>query len=242
MTWYLKNVHSDGRVHKFGEQTLVGTASVPTDIWTGGSTSAPENFPFLSSASALQVATASTNDHSAGVGARTIRVEGLDGSWNEQSEDVTISGSTAVDLANTYVRVHRAYVLTAGATGTNSGIINIQTTDATLRACIPAGDGQTQMAVWTVPNDYSHAQLICVTAGVSKKQDATAEIQIRVRTNADTTDAAWRVLESFAVGRKPDTILYSVARTLSPKTDIKMTVRDISANSGVFGMFEVVMV
>jgi hypothetical protein len=110
----------------------------------------------------MTVSSSNANDTSAGTGARTIQISGLDGSYNEVSETITMNGQTAVTTSNSYIRMNRALVLTAGSGGANAGIIYVGT--GTVTAGVPVnkyttinGDGlnQSLQAFWTVPAGYT---------------------------------------------------------------------------------------
>lgn len=125
-------------------------------IWSEGGL-----YSYLTSASVLKISSASANDASAGTGARTITISGLDGSYNEVSESVTLNGQTAVNTTNSFLRVFRMIVDTAGSGGQNAGKIYAGT--GTVTAGVPAnkygvidvGDNQTLMCFWTVPAGYT---------------------------------------------------------------------------------------
>jgi len=139
---------------KFGFNADVD-ASLET-IWTEGGL-----YSYLSSASVLKISSASANDTSAGTGARTVKISGLDGDYNEVSETVTLSGQTAVNTTNSFIRVFRMEVLTAGTGEKNAGKVYAGT--GTVTSGVPAnkygviavGDNQTLMALWTVPAGYT---------------------------------------------------------------------------------------
>lgn len=136
---------------KFGYNASVGTSEEP--IWAESGVS----FTYPSTAQTMTISSANANDTSAGTGARTVYVEGLDGNYIQVSETATLNGQTGVTLANTYLRVHRVYVVTAGSGGKNAGIIyvgygNITTgKPATVQASIVAGVNQTLQAIYTIP-------------------------------------------------------------------------------------------
>lgn len=125
-------------------------------IWSQGGI-----YAYPSADSVMTVSSSSTNDAAAGTGARTIVVSGLDANYNEISETVTLNGQTAVNTVNSYLRVFRSYVVTAGSGATAAGTIYIGTgtvtsgVPATVYAAIPVGANQTLMAVWTVPAGYT---------------------------------------------------------------------------------------
>jgi len=143
------------QVYKFGQNAVVGN-SMETIWLQGGLYSHPP------SASTMTVSSSDVNDTSAGTGARTVLISGLDASYNEASETIILNGQTAVTTVNTYIRMNRAIVLTAGSGGVNAGIIYVGT--GTVTSGVPAniyttinGDGsnQTLQAFWTVPAGYT---------------------------------------------------------------------------------------
>jgi len=67
--------------------------------------------------------TDNTNDTGGGTGALTVRVFGLDASGDPATEDVTMTGTTAVNTVATFSAVHQLSVLTAGSNNANTGTI-----------------------------------------------------------------------------------------------------------------------
>ena len=78
-------------------------------------------------ASVLKISSSSADDTSAGTGARTVHIEGLDGNYDVVSETVILNGQTAVNTTNSYLYVNSFYVVTAGSGGENAGNINAGT-------------------------------------------------------------------------------------------------------------------
>lgn len=139
---------------KFGNNSDINGAL--ETIWSAGGL-----YVYPTSAIQMKVSSSSTDDTALGTGARTVVVAGLDANYNEISETVTLTGQTAVLTTNTFIRVFRAFVVTAGSGGTAAGIIYIGDgivtagVPATVYAEIPLGDNQTLMAIWTVPAGYT---------------------------------------------------------------------------------------
>jgi hypothetical protein len=138
-------------VNKFGRNDDIDTASDPEDIWTAGGLWVPPT-----QARVHNIASTSTADDGdpAGTGAHKVRIWGLQ-TWDskETSEDVTLNGTSNVPTTKSYVIIHRMLVLESGSGDTNAGTITATAvTDATVTAQIEAGDGQTLMAVYGVPN------------------------------------------------------------------------------------------
>jgi hypothetical protein len=118
-------------------------------------------YVYPTTATTMTVSSTSANDTAADVGARTVLVAGLDQNYNEVSEVVTLNGQTPVTTTLTFIRVFRAYVVTAGASNTAAGTIYIGDgvvtagVPAIVYAEIPLGENQTLMALWTVPANYT---------------------------------------------------------------------------------------
>lgn len=92
--------------------------------------------PFPSAALQMSVSSDSANDTSAGTGARTIYISGLDANHNTVSETVTMNGQTAVLTANSYLHINECYVATAGSLDSAAGSIYIGT--GVVTAGVPA--------------------------------------------------------------------------------------------------------
>jgi len=127
--------------------------NVDETIWDGGGI-----YAYPAAAAIMYVSSSSANDTSAGTGARTVLVSGLDANYNEVEETVTLNGQTQVATTTEFLRVFRSYVETAGSGGTNAGDIYIGTSGASsgvptgaYYAKITASEAQTLMAVYTVP-------------------------------------------------------------------------------------------
>lgn len=148
------NVTGVKSVFNFGFNPDVDSAL--ETIWDQGGL-----YVYPTSAIQMKVSSTSANDTSAGTGARTVVVSGLDENYNEAEETVTLNGQTEVLTTTTFIRVFRASVTTAGSGGTAAGNIYIGTgtvtagVPATVYAKITLGENQTLMALWTVPAGYT---------------------------------------------------------------------------------------
>jgi hypothetical protein len=100
-------------------------------IWPNGGT-----VPHPTAASVLKVSSSSADDASAGTGARTVMLVGIDGDYNEKSESVILNGQTAVNTTNSYLYVNQLYVISVGSGGVNAGNINVGT--GTVTSGVPA--------------------------------------------------------------------------------------------------------
>lgn len=149
-------------MYKFGENETTGTSYELT---------APFSWTQMSSADTMDVVSDSANDTSAGTGARSIKITGLDGNYNEIEETVTMNGTTSVTTTNTFIIIHRAIPKTAGSSETNDGNITItDTTGGTTQALIDATQHSTIQGFSMVPRGY-HAVLIRWEINAGKGDD-----------------------------------------------------------------------
>ena len=135
------------------------------------------------------ISSSSTADTSAGTGAQTVTVEGLDENYAVQSVTVSMNGQTQVQIgdASGWIRINRAFVATAGSGGTAAGTVYIAATGVssgvptgTIYASITDGN-QTQMAVYTVPASHTlYLDDLIFTAAISLANNyATVKLNTR---------------------------------------------------------------
>ena len=109
----------------------------------------------------MTISSSSTDDAAAGTGARTVFIEGVNGTGGLATEVVTLNGQTAVNTVNAYDAIERMVVLTAGSGGKNAGIIYAGT--GTVTAGVPAvpysamgiGENISLVGHWTCPAGYT---------------------------------------------------------------------------------------
>ena len=78
-------------LNKFGYNPSIGSLAFET-IWETG-----DNYPWQTSAVTVDVVSDNTNDvNTTGSGARTLRIQGLDGSYNLAEETVNLNGTSTV--------------------------------------------------------------------------------------------------------------------------------------------------
>lgn len=133
--------------------------------------------------------TDNTNDIAAGTGALTVRVIGLDASGDAQTEDVTMTGTTAANTVATFSAVHSLLVLTTGANNANTGTIYVGT--GTFTAGVPAvrmisceiGYNKSMAGYYVVPNAKTfYLQQFIATIGSSNK-----DVEVFLSTSTDGT-------------------------------------------------------
>lgn len=224
-------------VNKFGFNSDVDSATVPEDVWEGGGTYTG----WATAAELVQVFSASTSDTAAGVGARTLRIIGLDANYDVQSETITLNGTTPVSSTQTFIRIHTASVLTAGTAEVNQGIITVRqaTTTANVFLSLIAGRNQSNAAVYTVPAGYT-AYMRNIHAAASPTNTASVQGQIWTR----SFGGAFRSRRPFFISnafRLYDTVYGGLVFT--EKSDITIRIISCSANNvAVNAGFDLILV
>jgi hypothetical protein len=133
-------------VQRYG---LNGDVDAAEDIWDGGG----DYTGFAVAAEILNIVSSDVGDDSAGIGARTVLIEGLDANYAALSETVIMDGTTPVVTVALFLRVFHVSVATAGTTKRNIGTITVkQNTTTTNVFCImPATYSRCQSTNYTVP-------------------------------------------------------------------------------------------
>lgn len=113
-------------------------------------------YPWMTGSTSLEIVSASADDASAGTGARTVLVNGLDAAWAEVAQVITLNGITPVAIPTPLYRINSALIMSAGSGRVNAGDIMIRDTGGgTSRSILPAGIGITRQSQFTCPAGYT---------------------------------------------------------------------------------------
>ena len=223
---------------KFGFNADVDTTE--ETVWSGGG-----DLVYPGAAGEVSISSDDTNDvNPGGTGARTIKVQGLDANYLEIEEDIALNGQTQVVTTKEYLRIFRAYVLTAGSNGGTAGTVYVGTTGATagVPAVIYASFGsanQTQMAVYTVPASKKlYVDDITFTAALSAADHSvTAKFKTReVATNTFRT----QFIQVMQSDNNVSPFNYPLA--IPAKTDIECRAVASTTNNQVSASFQGVLI
>jgi hypothetical protein len=189
-------------------------------------------YSYLSSASVLKISSSSTSDTSAGTGARTVQLYGLDADYNEINETVTLNGQTSVNTTNSFLRINRMVIRSAGTGGQNAGVVYAGTgtvtsgVPANKYATIAAGDNQTLMALWTVPAEHTAYLLQKDLTVATAQNNKYATARLVARPNGEVFQTRDKhVLDNNVLHQK-----YDIPLKFEEKTDIE--VRCVGDSSG----------
>lgn len=224
-----------GYIFKFGFNGAVGTTEAA--VWDEGGA-----YAYLASAQALTLSSDNANDTSAGTGLQTVQIYGLDANYAEITEVVTLNGQTAVTTANSYLRIFRMQGQTAGSGGTNEGVIYAGT--GTVTAGVPAnvfariseGEGQTLMAVYTLPA-RTYGMLYNFNASSFGNANANATIRLMVR----EPGGVFRTQDKLVLTRGALTIPHKFPVPMSPRSDMEVRAFSSTGTIDVSASFEMML-
>lgn len=154
------------RVFKFGYNEEI--QNIEETIWDVGGIYA---YP---SSAVTMTATSSSGATDENV---QVTIQGLDASYNELSETVTLNASGTATTTGSFLRVNRAFVASGTASAGNITIANGGTT----YAYVSALHQQTLMAIWTVPAGYTGYLFQVDTTAFTVQNNKVATIRMITR-------------------------------------------------------------
>jgi hypothetical protein len=231
-----------GHINKFGHNSDVDTGTDPEDLWpanaAGGNWVAPTaaRIHDLASTSALD------NGVTPNTGARTVLVTGLKDDWTEVTETITLNGVGNRPTSNSYWRIYRMEVLTAGSTGANQGVITATAqTDGTVTALIDVGDNQTTMAIWTTEIEHI-GFLTGYYMSLNRQGGAGNFADMRLLTREATGPGPWLTKHIISVGAQGSSYIshkWVPYLRVPAQYDVKLEITEVSSdNSDVSGGFD----
>lgn len=157
-----------------------------------------------------------------GTGAWTLTIEGLDADYLEISETITLNGTTAVTTSASFLRVNRAYVVTAGSNESNVGEIT-GTIGGDPQFYVEPNEGQTHQVLYTVP---ANKKLILDTyiIGVGRMSGST-DLDVLGQIKLFGSDTSWRSISDIYLWNGGNHRNVGVATVIPPKTEIRMQVK-----------------
>ena len=214
------------REHKFGSVPAMSTGQSGT-IWDVNDTTYP-----WASYTAAAVVNIERND--AADEGLVVVVEGLDADYNAISDTITISGTDTLGTVQ-FLRVNRAFV----TSGQNTGNIDIEygaAGGATI-ARITAGQGQTLMAVYTVP---ANKTLYLTQIASSCEEGAESTVDLFTRFFGQDSFRIQHILEVAGGGhyRYP----FNIPLRFPEKTDIDLRAAVRSNNARITAVFDAILI
>jgi hypothetical protein len=220
-------------INKFGNNADIDAGT--EDIWaTGGTWIAP------TAATTVAFVSSSTADTSAGTGARTLTIEGLNGSYDQVSETLTMDGTTPVNTALSYFIIHRILVATAGTGATNAGTITTSWTGGgtPVGPSVAIGKAQTQFAIYQVPAGYTG---YIEQFGGGTQGGTTCDLELFVKPFGGVFNLKSKIALNVT-GTSNQDYDYKYPLKVLEKGTIKLTGTVVSNNTDVSGYFDLVIV
>ena len=206
-------------LYKFGYNSAVG-GNYET-VWDGNNV-----YTYIASAGTAQAASdaAGSADDTA-----TVLVQGLDSSYNPVEETLTVGGSAGTVE---FYRIFRAQLVSHPTGNTNIGEITI-TADSKSAAIISEGQGQTLMALYTVPAG-KRAYVVQLDVGSSK--DLENEIRLITKNGSGVWNTKAFITTRGGFMEKN----FFMPTVVDEKLDIEIQAK-ASATSAVSAAFEVIL-
>ena len=225
-------------INKFGSNRDIDTGSDPETIWSAGGL-----YVFQSSADTLKIISNDADDNGTGTtGALTIKVQGLDTNYDAIEEDFTLNGQTAVTGNKEFLRVYRAFVTSAGSSEYNEGVITINNSDDSLTlATMPAENGQTQMAIYTVPRNHK-AYLTNLSGAIVKGAGAATSADIQYYSRKNGVIRLHQQISLDSTGTSEFNKTYAIPLSFEEKTDLYAEALVGANNTSVFVNFGIIVV
>jgi len=208
-------------------------------IWPDGGT-----VPHPTLASVLKISSSSADDTSAGTGARTVTIVGLDGSYNQVSESITLNGQTAVNTTNSYLYVNGFYVASTGSNGANAGNINAGTgvvtagVPAVLYDIIATGYNNRTTAHYCVPAGYTGY----LTTGVITTGQASGSTSVTAFLKQHGQDGIVRVGAVSTLNNGSVQYDFSYPYIISEKNCVGASAIGSAANNSASAFFNIVLI
>jgi hypothetical protein len=185
-------------------QPYADNATVGTSFETITNTNADQVLPVIAGAD-IDLVSGSAADDDGSTGATAVRVTYLDDNFNQYTQDVTMNGTTEVEMTEQNISfIQKAEVISSGTGLAAAGAITIaDVTGGGVHAVIDAGSKESGNCTWKVPaghTGYVHGfwyDVDAVAAGVG-----TAEIALQVA-HAESSGVAnsesWRTVAKVTV-------------------------------------------
>lgn len=217
-------------INVFGYNPNVDTSE--ESIWPDGNT-----VPHPTVASALTIVSTSTADDSAGTGARTVYIEGLNGDYNVISETIIMDGTTPVVTTGTYLYVNQFYVATVGTGGANAGEITAKVS-TTLYDIIATGYNNRTTGHYCVPAGYT----AYMTSGIITTGQASGSTSVTAFLKQHGPDGILRVGAVSTLNNGSVQYDFSPPYIIPEKNCIGASVIGSAANNSASSFFNIILI
>lgn len=242
-------------IDKFGELPTIDSNSDPADIWEGGSISGAEIYTFTADAGANYYASSSNNSDTQNISFRMLTTD-VNGNWYDETFTQAIAGQTKTQLLPPSGRTPVRFIRMENEADFGDDLVGVlyvyeDTTTTTpgvpddvtkIRGIINNGNNQTLMAIFTIPTGKV-GFLYRGEAGISKSGGVSAEARMSYRSRR--FGKIFKIKKKIAAGTQ-GTSSYQDKRSfpdvIPAKTDIVLRADEVSAEIGVFGTFDILLI
>jgi hypothetical protein len=187
---------------------------------------------YLAAGEKLQVSSSSTQDDTGGTGALTVDLVGLDDNYDVLTDTITMNGTASVETNETFLRVFKATVATAGSTGANVGTIEVKDNADTVGLLqMQAVEGSTATCTYTIP-DGKVGIITKFRGGAIGTQKAVIHFAHR------PFGGAWKVEHEEAVEDSNFEVTFDTGIIIAAKGDIEVRATGSATAPFVSGSFE----
>ena len=230
------NVSDHDVLRVLGYNGDVGNAE--EDVWDAGAGYA---FPAAGGIQ-MEVVSGSEDDDGdpAGTGVNTVSIHYLDANYAEQTETVTLNGTTAVaTTATDILRVNHFHSATVGSGGKAAGNISLRATaDTPVYAQITAGNNNALSGVWTVPAGKT-AYIVCWTIGAAGgNKDAKFILKATCSITGTLTSGIFQAIDIGVLEDAGVHIPFEVPVKVPATGDIKISVVSAAQSAKCSASFE----
>ena len=214
-------------VNKFGAVPAMSQNNTGT-IWDVDDTEYP--WSSFASAGTLSVPAVNASDNG-----KTIRIIGLNASYDLIQEVVTVSSAEATATTSSFIRVVEAFITNGSAI--NVADINVQKGGVTVMR-ITAGKAVSHAAIYTVPAGYT-AYIMKGAATCQDGADATGDMYVRY-----FGEASFRVGHSFEFSGAGGEYMYDfgIPLRIPEKSDIDIRATVRSNNARITAAFDIMLI
>lgn len=186
-------------------------------------------YPWGTAAGTVSVASTSANDTSAGTGAQTVHLYGVDTDGKTLTEIVPLNGTTPAISNSTFKRLHQMSVVDSGTGGVNDGAIT-GTVSGSILSVIEPGVGRQNQATWTIPTDWQYGAILGqVNIFVGERQNTVVDFTLRVRPNGSNT---WtQVFNSSVHNTAPLVVGSETPVVFGPGADLEFSATHTTRNN-----------
>lgn len=228
-------------VNKFGRASAITTGNT-WEVWDGN---VAYVYPTTASITHIRQAT----DQVGTDGGATIEVQGLDASWNLVVQNVDLDGTattTEVVLTTPLIRVFRMKVLENITLAADIWIGATGVAAATAKAIIKAGNNQTLMAIYTVPNGKT-AYMTNYYATANPGGGAPTTFYVRLWARDNVNNYARQLKHHMGVSADVDAYgrmqhFFNPYYKFTQKTDIIITGSPSGASVDVSAGFDLILI